>query len=392
MQTGLDNLTVLGNLLNDEAVALFNQYLKGDEKSFAPFVRAFYEKAKSSSSGIDFFKYVDDLSLFDDNIVSHTFAKGETPSEKLKKAYIEDMKLLYTSILSADNKGLFDAERTDRRTFEQIYIERGKIYKKYGCGAFIQNYAFSLANGKLIPIAKPAAPDKDGNSPIFALKNYREEKKLIDDNIRNFVEGLPHADMLLYGDRGTGKSSTLRATVQNYFDCGLRLIEIGADNLSDIPAARKAVENNPLKFVIFIDDLSLKEGDSSLAPLKACIEGTAAVSANTMIVATSNRRHIVKEKFSDRDDAVHASDTIQEQLSLSDRFGITVMFSATDKAEYLSIVKQIAADLGIKMDDRELFDIAERWAINKGGRSPRRAKQICDLIYACQQRGVNVDF
>ena len=385
MQT-FDNLTVLRNILNDEAVRLFGEYVKCGEEKFAPFAHAFYEQSKKGSLEINFAQYVKELIFFDDNIVSRTCASGKTISRMLYEAYLNDIKLVFGQIFSADTRGLYSNKWKGEFCAEDLISEWTEKYKRYGYGRFIDNYAFSFSGGKLEPIAAPEA------SSLSALKNYEAEKKLIDDNICNFIKGLPCSDMLLYGDRGTGKSSTLRATVQKYFDSRLRLIEISADSLIDIPAARKAVENNPLKFIIFIDDLSITEGDKNLSPLKACIEGTAALSKNTMIVATSNRRHIIKENFSDRDDAVHASDAIQEQLSLSDRFGITVMFSGTDKNEYLSIVRQLAKDLKINMPDGELCELAERWALNKGGRSPRRAKQICELIYSCTQRGVKVDF
>ena len=113
--------------------------------------------------------------------------------------------------------------------------------------------------------------------------------------------------------------------------------------------------------------------------------------ANTMIVATSNRRHIIKENLSDRENSVHVSDSMQEQLSLSDRFGITVLFSSTNKAQYLEIVGALAADCGIEADEK-LFALAERWALVKGGRSPRRAKQFVDIMYACKKRGTQPDF
>ena len=176
-------------------------------------------------------------------------------------------------------------------------------------------------------------------------------------------------------------------------DDGLRIIEISKENMLCIPAVRELVADNPLKFIIFIDDLSLDEYDEKVSSLKAGLEGSVSGGTeNVMIAATSNRRHIVKESFSDRENSVHPGDSIAEQLSLSDRFGLTVMFSTTDKSEYLSIVGQLADDAGIKTDRQQLFALAERWALTKGGRSPRRAKQFADLAYACEQRGVPIDF
>ena len=149
----------------------------------------------------------------------------------------------------------------------------------------------------------------------------------------------------------------------------------------------------PFKFFLFIDDLSLEERDDKVTSLKASLEGSLSEKgSNVMIVATSNRRHILKENFSDRENSVHARDTMEEQLSLSDRFGLTVCFSSTGKAEYLSIVRQLAADRKLEIGEEELFALAERWALVKGGRSPRRAKQFIDYVYACTAKQIPIEF
>jgi hypothetical protein len=207
------------------------------------------------------------------------------------------------------------------------------------------------------------------------------------------LKHLPFENMHLYGERGTGKSSTVHAVLNKYISQGLRLIELDRQNLVALPTLRNLVATIPLKFLLFIDDLSFDEYDERASFLKAALEGSmAANSDNLLIIATSNRRHIVKETFSDRENAVHAKDSLEEQLSLADRFGITVYFSTTDKAQYLSIVEQLADDKKLHLGKDELFALAERWAIVKGGRSPRRAKQFVDLVYACEQKGEPVTF
>jgi hypothetical protein len=181
--------------------------------------------------------------------------------------------------------------------------------------------------------------------------------------------------------------------LNKYFNDGLRIIELNKENMLDIPQIRSIIANNPLKFIIFIDDLSLGEYDEKVSSLKASLEGSiSGGSDNAMIVATSNRRHIVKESFNDRENSIHPTDSMSEQLSLSDRFGITVNFSTTDKIEYLDIVKKLADDRQIKLDKDKLFSLAERWALVKGGRSPRRAKQFVDLAYSCEKRNIEIDF
>ena len=181
--------------------------------------------------------------------------------------------------------------------------------------------------------------------------------------------------------------------LNKYAEKGLRAVEIPKEQICSINAAKEVLSSLPFKYILFIDDLSLEERDEKVTALKAGLEGSIHErSSNVVVAATSNRRHIVKENFSDRDNSVHARDTMEEQLSLSDRFGLTVCFSSTGKAEYLSIVRQLAADRKLSVSDEELCTLAERWAILKGGRSPRRAKQFVDFAYSCLAKGMPIEF
>jgi predicted AAA+ superfamily ATPase len=175
--------------------------------------------------------------------------------------------------------------------------------------------------------------------------------------------------------------------VTNYFfEEGLRLIEIRKDQLSLLPLVMGKIRNNPLRFIIFIDDLSFNKSDDCFSMLKAALEGSAAAKAeNAVIYATSNRRHIVRETFSDRDGGeVHRNDTMQETLSLSERFGLTVLFQKPNKQLYLSIVKTLAERKGIEKPENELFVEAEAFALKKGNRSPRCAEQFIDSLLRIQ--------
>ena len=160
----------------------------------------------------------------------------------------------------------------------------------------------------------------------------------------------------------------------------MRILEIRKDQLMDMPRILDELSENPLKFIIFIDDLSFQKGDDNFSALKAILEGSVSAKAkNVVIYATSNRRHLVKESFSDRDgDDIHRNDTMQEMLSLSERFGIHITFNKPDKKTYLNIVFHLAKDKGIDMDEKELELIAERYALERGGRSARAAKQLID--------------
>ena len=194
------------------------------------------------------------------------------------------------------------------------------------------------ANGEITPLK---SADKITAEDLIGYEAEREKVIL---NTKALISGKPAANILLCGDAGTGKSSTVKA-VANMFACeGVRLIEVQKEQLMSLPVIMEEINHNPLKFIIFIDDLSLNKTEEGFGTLKAILEGSASAKAhNAVIYATSNRRHLVKESFSDRDgDDIHRNDTIQELLSLSERFGLTVQFSKPNKELYLKIVKSLA--------------------------------------------------
>ena len=201
------------------------------------------------------------------------------------------------------------------------------------------------------------------------------------ENTRALAEGKPAANVLLYGDAGTGKSSTIKACAAAFYDSGIRLIEFDKSQLSEIPAVMEKLSANPLKFIFYIDDLSFSAGDDGFSSLKGILEGgVTGYSQNIAIYATSNRRHLIKESAAARQgDDLHLNDTLQETMSLSARFGLTVTFSKPEKDLYLEIIKSLAAEYGLDMEDDELFKKAEAFAIRSNGRSPRTAKQFIQL-------------
>ena len=201
---------------------------------------------------------------------------------------------------------------------------------------------------------------------LKSLKGYEAARKTVIDNTLALLNGLSANNCLLYGDRGTGKSSTVKAILNEYAPQGLRMVEI------------------------FIDDLSFTQQDDTYAALKAVLEGgLAAQPENALIYATSNRRHLVRECFSDRDgDEIHRGDTIQESLSLSDRFGLSVNFSVPDKTRYLDIVHALAEERGLEVSGSQLDTGAEQWALARGGRSPRCAKQYIAMVESRLKQGL----
>ena len=186
--------------------------------------------------------------------------------------------------------------------------------------------------------------------------------------------------MLLYGDAGTGKSSTVKAVANEFASSGLRLIQIEKQRLNTIPALLDELAENPLKFILFIDDLSFASGDGHFNALKTVLEGSvAARPSNVVVYATSNRRHLISETFSARTgDEIHISDTLQEIAGLSARFGMIVTFGKPDKDEYIRLVLRLAKKSGLAATEDELIAEAEAFAIRSGGRSPRTARHYID--------------
>lgn len=250
------------------------------------------------------------------------------------------------------------------------------FYRENGCGMFARYKAFIWRDGNIEPVLHP------DTISLEELKGYQYPRGLVVNNTEAFVKGESSNNCLLYGDKGTGKSSTVKAILNKYCKQGLRIVEMPKERLCDFPLLVDKIAALPMKFIIFIDDLSFQKQDTSYASLKAVLEGgLAARPSNTLIYATSNRRHLVKESFSDRDgDDLHRNDTIQESLSLFDRFGLAVNFSAPTKDKYLEIVKAIAQQKNIDTDEEKLFFDAEQWALERGGRSPRCARQFIDSL------------
>jgi predicted AAA+ superfamily ATPase len=217
------------------------------------------------------------------------------------------------------------------------------------------------------------------------LVGYERERELVVQNTEQFLAGYPANSVLLYGDRGTGKSSTVKALLNEHAERGLRLIEVGRDDLADFPAIVRAVRNRPERFILFIDDLSFDEHERDYRGLKAVLEGSIeARPDNVVLYATSNRRHLVQERWTDRESTlsaeIHGQDTMQEKLSLSDRFGIRVVFPSPDQRRYLAVVESLAQQRGLTLAGEVLQRRALQWAEWHNGRSGRTARQFVDHL------------
>lgn len=254
------------------------------------------------------------------------------------------------------------------------------FYKKYGTGIFGEYRAFVWEHEEDTTYLRGVeSPDP---VKLKDLAGYEDQKEVIINNTKQFLNGYPANNILLYGARGTGKSSTVKAVINEYYTEGLRLIEVDKDKLVDFTKIIKILRNKNLKFIIFVDDLVFEEGESSYSALKTILEGGIENrSSNILIYATTNRKHLVKETFSERaGDDVHAHEAIEEKLSLADRFGITVSFYSPDQKEYLKVIDSIAEARALEVNIDYLHAEALKWVRWYNARSPRTAVQFINWL------------
>lgn len=256
--------------------------------------------------------------------------------------------------------------------------------KKYGSTVFADNKAFIYNSGALEPIA-----DFD-KITVDELKNYETQRNAVIENTLCFINGRKYSNALLYGDRGTGKSSTVKAIVNRYDD--LRIVLVPKNEITGLYNIYDILGRSPLKFILFLDDLSFNGDEKECSFLKQALEGSVRVMPeNCVIYATTNRRHIVKETSSEHADEHHGADARDEKASLADRFGLFVTFLMPDKRTYLDIVRKIAEDRHIDIPEEKLGILAERFAVRKAGHSPRTARQFVDRLEAFTALGIDTE-
>ena len=262
------------------------------------------------------------------------------------------------------------------------YAQRMSEVGKKGYGMFAKHHVFTVENGQLVPVKYPD-PQR-----LSELPGYEKEREKVIANTKALLAGMPANNVLLYGDAGTGKSSAVKAIANEFAPEGLRLVEVKKNQLYQIPDLMDKLAANPLKFILFIDDLSFTANDDNFAALKAILEGSVGSRArNIAVYATSNRRHLIKETLTDRTgDDIHEADTRQELMSLSARFGLTVTFQRPEKARFETILEELARQHHIQMPMDQLLVKAEAFAIRAGGRSPRVAKQFIEQCEAGVQK------
>ena len=265
---------------------------------------------------------------------------------------------------------------------EEFMDDMVQFYKEFGVGKLGLHKAFridgTVTPARIVPITNIAHVHLDD------LVGYEIAKKKLIDNTEAFVQGRPANNCLLFGDAGTGKSSSIKGILNQYYDQGLRIIEAYKHQFKDLNDIIAQVKNRNYKFIIYMDDLSFEEFEIEYKYLKAVIEGGLEKKPdNILIYATSNRRHLVREKFSDKEerrDDLHSSDTVQEKLSLVARFGVSIFFCAPDKKQFQNIVKTLAERHQVEMPEEELLLEANKWELQHGGLSGRTAQQFIDYL------------
>jgi len=385
LELKLSSLVVFRGLLGDPVIEKLSRLLaSAGEKTqrqveaYAGFVSELFQHTQNWTG------YLQRLILEDENLYLRARAARQPVGSLIEECVENELAGLQelTLLTSADVRsvihydGYLPAWETAAVDLRAAYRRRMEILGTAGFGMFAEHSMFSAEGGQLIPVRLP--------DPIRLsdLKGYEAQRAAVVGNTLALLEGKPAANVLLYGDAGTGKSSTVKAVVNEFYARGLRLVEVSKKHFALIPELMVRLSANPLKFILFIDDLSFETDNDDYNALKAVLEGSASARAsNIAVYATSNRRHLVRESFSDRaGDDVHINETLQELSSLSERFGLSVGFHEPSQAEYLSIVHALARQFSIDMEPSALDAQALKFAYARSSRSPRAARQLMDSL------------
>ena len=381
LKNKLETLCVFRQILSDPVIAALRAYLEIPTNSaYAEFVGALYE-----ANGGNITVHIRELCENSSNVYVKLLGKGEEAPDHIYECLMSELDVLQeVAELTKDNlcslleyQGFLPSFAGSKLRLKEHYLHRASSIEKYGYGIYAKNHVFYVDEQDcIVPVHHP------DRTALSQLADYERERQMIVDNTKALLAGKPAANILLTGDAGTGKSSTVKAVANALWREGLRMIEVRKDQLRAIPKLLDELAVNPLRFVLFIDDLSFLKDYDNFNALKAVLEGSVtAKPQNVVIYATSNRRHIIKETFSDREgDDIHRNDTMQELISLSERFGIHITFSKPNKETFLRIVHHLANEYELEMPKEKMDALAERFALERGGRSARLARQFVESI------------
>ncbi len=401
----LDGLVLYRSILNDPVIPALKNISMGKDAAldFSELIYILTESAEASGYGGDIFKnYMFNLFLYDENRFSlYCENNKNVQNTSLYKLALNDIKIL-KSVLSSDFSSLcsengllseiFDYKPVNKKendflahmntavSGEELLEVFVNFYNDFGCGD-ISRFRFFGYNDALGKIEGIDNPDPITFDDIIGYKSQIEE---LIQNTEAFIKGFPANNVLLAGSRGTGKSSSVKALANKYYKDGLRIIEITKEQIVKLTKLLPALKDRGKKFIIFIDDLSFDESEIQYKYMKSLLEGgSRSKPDNVLFYATSNRRRLISEKWSDRmrgDDEVHTRDTLNEKLSLADRFGITISYPKLTPGEYIDMVKIMAEKSGISVDGETLRKESLKWEINQKGISGRTARQFVNYL------------
>ena len=379
----MGSLIVTKNIKDDAVLKNFLEFFKllaensKEDDVFASY--ADFVSALEESEEHDFSKYLKKL-LYKNHQITNN------PDDIFKKEF--NILLFISKVTFGDIQSIFyEKYRSAEEIFEFI-----PEFENSNTDFSIQSVEADILNDNIFSKSEAFIFDNDlevkpvefsENIMFSNLKGYKEQKKTLYENTSSFLKGKKVNNILLYGDAGCGKSSTIRALL-NEFE-GLKMVQVFKNNLINLDKLFEKLKNLPYKFIIFADDISFDDSDETFSTMKAILEGSLIqCPENAVIYATSNRRHLIKESFKSREgDEIHLNDTINELNSLSERFGINILFQKPTMEEYLKIVLELANDNNVDIDENCLIEKAKKTAILKGSTSPRTAKQLIDNILAC---------
>ena len=406
----MDELIVFSPFYNDHEVekcfALYDEIVKKKITTNAnQFVSILIKLAeKYNLSGNLFNSLLTNLLINNENSFTLALERKKDIAPNLKNVVMNDFKIIYemfnsdfSSLTSLHqdlinnfipskpiiNQELFEVSNTlqnnltDCKNVEEFYNVLNTFFSIYGVGKYGLNKAFRYENEQICPIIHI------GNGRLDQLIGYKTQKQQLKQNTEAFLAGKKANNVLLYGDSGTGKSSSIKALLNEYYKDGLRMIEVYKHQFKYLPRIIQELQSRNYKFILFMDDLSFEEFEIEYKYLKAVIEGGLEKKPdNILIYATSNRRHLVKQTWSDRQDQdeINVNDDKQEKTSLSSRFGVKILYTHPNRQNYLDIVDGLAKQYDLKIDQEELHQKALTWEIRHGGFSGRTAKQFINAM------------
>ena len=403
----MDNLLIYNHLLDNEYLKICLAFLENRENENL-FITKMLEAAEKYNLHNHLFQgLITYLLVNDENSFTLALERDKEINNTLKNVVLNDLEKIYhffhydfsflnnlykelfmnfDSSKPIINKEIYDllnelqVKLSNTHSVDEFYEVLYNHYKQYGVAMYGLNKAFRYSNNQILPISHI------GNETFDDLIGYENQKERLKENTENFLKGNKANNVLLYGDSGTGKSSSIKALLNTYYKDGLRMIEVYKHQFKDLPMIINELQNRNYYFIIFMDDLSFEDFEIEYKYLKAVIEGGLEKKPdNILIYATSNRRHLIKETWNERDtNEVNRNDAMQEKLSLVSRFGVQIMYIHPGKQQYLDIVDGLAEHYKISMDKEKLHALALQWEIRNGGYSGRNAKQFIHTILGRQ--------